>query len=141
MKQSFDFSLVLFSFRAKIPQNPICRAVFRNCANLTNQLSSILIGSIVIAISWLQTLKMYLQMQYIIHLFLLVKHLFHSLVRDPLFIKIIYYFLDEQMDGNTQLFVPFCCEVSLSEVDNFDNSDSDCEPDRHGSKTLSPTSR
>ena len=80
-------------------------------------------------------------MQYIIHLFLLVKHLFHSLVRDPLFIKIIYYFLDEQMDGNTQLFVPFCCEVSLSEVDNFDNSDSDCEPDRHGSKTLSPTSR
>ena len=45
------------------------------------------------------------------------------------------------MDGNTQLFVPFCCEVSLSEVDNFDNSDSDCEPDRHGSKTLSPTSR
>lgn len=48
---------------------------------------------------------------------------------------------DEQMDGNTQMFVPFCCEVSLSEVDNFDNSDSDCEPDRHGSKTLSPTSR
>jgi len=49
-------------------------------------------------------------------------------------------FIDEQMDGNTQMFVPFCCEVSLSEVDNFDNSDSDCEPDRHGSKTLSPTS-
>lgn len=53
----------------------------------------------------------------------------------------IYLFSDEQMDGNTQMFVPFCCEVSLSEVDNFDNSDSDCEPDRHGSKTLSPTSR
>lgn len=48
-------------------------------------------------------------------------------------------FIDEQTDGNTQLFVPFCCEVSLSEVFNFDNSDSDCE-DRHGSKTLSPTS-
>ena len=54
---------------------------------------------------------------------------------------IFTYFSDEQMDGNTQMFVPFCCEVSLSEVDNFDNSDSDCEPDRHGSKTLSPTSR
>ena len=54
---------------------------------------------------------------------------------------LLTYFSDEQMDGNTQMFVPFCCEVSLSEVDNFDNSDSDCEPDRHGSKTLSPTSR
>ena len=80
-------------------------------------------------------------MQFTIHLFLLARHLFHSLV-SLLQSQLFFIFAsDEQMDGNTQMFVPFCCEVSLSEVDNFDNSDSDCEPDRHGSKTLSPTSR
>ena len=68
----------------------------------------------------------------------LISFIGKTLFSSPLWLK---WILDEQMDGNTQMFVPFCCEVSLSEVDNFDNSDSDCEPDRHGSKTLSPTSR
>jgi len=44
----------------------------------------------------------------------------------------------DQSEGKAQKFIPFCVEVIISEDDNYD-SDSDCD-ERHGSKTLSPTS-